>query len=73
MDVSACPLLHHLHLTDVCSAQGRIRCGKLLVCADKSDKVYIMFLFDAGQGMETSAQAVIYIQSTDKSAITSQM
>lgn len=43
------------------------------MCADKNDKVYIMFLFDAGQKMETSAQAVIYIQGTDKSAITSQM
>lgn len=73
MDDSACPLLHHLHLTDVCRAQGCIRRGKLLVCADKSDKVYIIFLFDAGQKMETSALAVIDIQGTDKSAITSQM
>ena len=68
MDVSACPL-HHLHVTDVCAAQGWITVGKLLVCADKSDRVYIMFVCDAGQKMEPSAEIVIFMQDADKSGI----
>lgn len=49
MDVSACPLLRHLYLTDVCGAQGWISRGKLLVWVDVSDKVHIIFCLTEGR------------------------
>lgn len=73
MDVSACPLLHHLHVTDVCRVQGWITVRKLLVCVDKCDKVYIMAVCDVGLKKETSVEIVISIQDADKSGITCDM
>ena len=49
MDVSACPLLRRLYLTDVCGAQGWIRRGKLLVRVDVGDKVHIIFCLTEGR------------------------
>lgn len=49
MDVSACPLLRQLYLTDVCGAQGWISRGKLLVWVDVSDKVHIIFCLTEGR------------------------
>lgn len=49
MDVSACPLLRQLYLTDVCGVQGWIRRGKLLVRLDVGDKVHIIFCLTEGR------------------------
>lgn len=61
MDVSACPLLRQLYLTDVHGVRGWIRRGKLLVCVETGDKVHIIFLFDGGQKMEMAAPSSLVI------------
>lgn len=61
MDVSACPLLRQLYLTDVHGVRGWIRRGKLVVCVETGDKVHIIFLCDGGQKMEKAALSSLVI------------